>query len=134
MATPDAGGVKVDKFVVSGGSKRGWTTWTTAAVDRRVVAIMPAVIDLLNLEKSFDGCSLRLMQLTATGEHVKRVTLTSSIKGIAILTLLLEDVVVSGYQVKDADPSGNLLESLSMAFARLTVTDASGASIGPLVH
>jgi PhoPQ-activated pathogenicity-related protein len=53
MASKDAGAVKVDKFVVSGGSKRGWTTWTTAAVDPRVVGIMPAVIDLLNLEKSF---------------------------------------------------------------------------------
>ncbi len=44
----------VEKFVVSGGSKRGWTTWTTAAVDKRVVAIIPAVIDLLNLQKSFE--------------------------------------------------------------------------------
>jgi PhoPQ-activated pathogenicity-related protein len=54
MATPEAGGVKVEKFVVSGGSKRGWTTWTAAAVDPRVVAIVPASIDLLNLEKSFE--------------------------------------------------------------------------------
>ncbi|MCX6632214.1 MAG: PhoPQ-activated pathogenicity-related family protein [Candidatus Solibacter sp.] len=54
MATPEVGGVKVEKFVVSGGSKRGWTTWTAAAVDRRVVAIAPASIDLLNLEKSFE--------------------------------------------------------------------------------
>jgi len=53
MATPDAGGVKVEKFVVSGGSKRGWTTWCTAAVDPRVVGIIPASIDLLNVEKSF---------------------------------------------------------------------------------
>ena len=36
-----AASVAVEKFVVSGGSKRGWTTWTTAAVDHRVVAIVP---------------------------------------------------------------------------------------------
>lgn len=47
------GGTKVDKFVVSGGSKRGWTTWTTGATDSRVVAIVPAVIDLLNMVPSF---------------------------------------------------------------------------------
>lgn len=44
----------VTKFTVMGGSKRGWTTWTTGAVDSRVVAIVPAVIDMLNVVPSFN--------------------------------------------------------------------------------
>lgn len=46
------GNHQIDRFVVGGGSKRGWTTWLTGAMDSRVVAIVPIVIDVLNIDIS----------------------------------------------------------------------------------
>ena len=34
----------VSTFIIVGASKRGWTTWTTGAVDKRVIAIVPIVM------------------------------------------------------------------------------------------
>jgi len=51
MKSADGGGVAIKQFVVSGGSKRGWTTWLVGATDERVIGIMPLVIDALNSEK-----------------------------------------------------------------------------------
>lgn len=64
----------VESFIVSGASKRGWTTWLTAAVDPRVRAIAPMVIDTLNMRaqmpkqlEAFGAYSARLMPYTSRG-------------------------------------------------------------------
>lgn len=83
-ATNDDGKLKVDQFVVAGASKRGWTTWMTAAVDKRVVGIVPIVIDVLNIEPSMthhynaygfwapsvqDYTDFKIMEWTGTPEY-----------------------------------------------------------------
>lgn len=45
----DAWGMNIETFTLTGASKRGWTTWLTSAVDDRVTALCPMVIDMLKM-------------------------------------------------------------------------------------
>jgi PhoPQ-activated pathogenicity-related protein len=65
-------GEAVNNFIVSGASKRGWTTWLTAAIDQRVRAIAPVVIDTLNMRAQMPG------QLKAFGAYSARLAPYSS--------------------------------------------------------
>ncbi len=53
IAEQEFGG-EIKKFVVTGASKRGWTTWLTAVADKRVAGIAPIVIDTLNLRSQME--------------------------------------------------------------------------------
>lgn len=58
---------KVSRFVISGASKRGWTTWLTGANDSRVAAIGPMVIDILNMPRNL------AYQLESYGEYSEQI-------------------------------------------------------------
>lgn len=57
----------VKKFILSGGSKRGWTAWLTAASDSRVKAIAALVFDMLNIQAQLQH------QLEVFGGYSERI-------------------------------------------------------------
>jgi PhoPQ-activated pathogenicity-related protein len=69
---------RIDRFVLNGASKRGWATWLAAAVDKRITAIAPMVIDTLNMkaqlqwsEQIYGRQSTKLKDYTELNLHRK---------------------------------------------------------------
>ncbi len=80
--------IRLNQFLVSGASKRGWTTWLTGASgDPRVRAIAPMVIDVLNMPVNID------YQKTVWGDY----------------SIEIEDYVKLGIAQKLSTPGGSEL-------------------------
>jgi len=47
-------GFAIDKVFPTGFSKRGWVTWLLGCVDKRVFAMAPTVLDLLNMQDNLE--------------------------------------------------------------------------------
>ncbi len=79
-------------FIVGGVSKRGWTCWLSSACDKRIKAIVPSSINLLNLEKhmelqieEFGNYSYELEPYTRRGLTREKVEEEKAIKLLKIV-------------------------------------------------
>ena len=97
-------------FVVFGASKRGWTTWLTAATkDKRVIAIAPLVINILNMQPQTE------FQMSNWGYYSEQIADYSSRK-------LLSGQIDPASSKEDLEFRDRLWEMIDPYFYRSRVT------------
>jgi len=87
-----------------------------------------ASISALSLTRVSDACSPDLLGAVVTGKHFTTFTLSQFDKdGVLKATVLLNDVIVTSWQVGGTNASAEAMEEVQISFRKLTFTDvASG--------
>ena len=80
------------RFVLAGASKRGWAVWLAALEDPRVDAIIPIVIDVLNVQKSMNHICVRYKGCPYSFKDYEAENLTHKLNSQAFADLMkIED-------------------------------------------
>lgn len=84
----------IHQFLITGASKRGWTSWLTPVVDDRVIGTAPIVIDILDFKKqmshqldTWGSFSLQIQDYTRKG-LVKRPGESESAREMRLRTMM----------------------------------------------
>jgi len=82
------------------------------------------------LTKAFDECSAALFQNSATGVRMK-ATLTQRDKlGHVLMTIVLNNAVLTQYALTDGGSSGSPVETIALAYEIITISNPNNNSSG----
>jgi type VI protein secretion system component Hcp len=83
----------------------------------------------LNATKLFDECSPSLFGAVVTGKHFASVDLTQNDgKGHTILTINLQNALISSYQIGGSQSSDSPRESIQIDFQKICISEPSNGS------
>lgn len=88
-----------------------------------------ATVMPLSLTRLFDECSPSLFGALVTGKHFASVDLTQEDgKGHAILTINLQDALISSYQIGGSQASDSPRESIQIDFRKICISEPAGGN------